>query len=86
MKSTKWEYRWSRIEQWWRMTKPLLDVRIQIPFITVHTMLMVDSLYNYDTYYTRFEIKIWKWEFSFALYDMLKRRRIRLRSKPNGKH
>lgn len=57
----------------WRMFLPLLDLRIEIPFLLVQTILMRDSDYARVVDYIAVEIRFYRWEFRFRLYDTMTR-------------
>ena len=51
--------------------RPLLDLRIEIPFIEARTGLMRDVWEEQITEYLLLHVRVWKWRFTIRLYDTL---------------
>ena len=52
---------------------PLLNLVIELPFFRIHTATMFLRYECLTIEYVRFNIKIYKWNFEFSLYDHLER-------------
>jgi hypothetical protein len=62
---------------------PLLSIEIQIPFITVRTVLMRECNYSHEVEYLVLDVRIWKWYFTIRLYDTYRRMNMRIIEKQN---
>lgn len=56
---------------------PILHLYIEIPFISIRTIIMGQSINRMTREYIMLQVKIWKWSFDFELYDTYKRIRER---------
>jgi hypothetical protein len=62
---------------------PLLSIELQIPFITVRTVLMKECNYSMEVEYLVLDVRIWRWYFHIKLYDTYKRMNMRISDKYN---
>lgn len=53
--------------------RPILRVMIEIPFISVRTLLFTDCQESGTREYIRVYVTVWKWSFDFVLYNTLER-------------
>lgn len=51
------------------MSLPILELYIELPFLLIHTSLMRRVDMGRYINYVQLGIKLFKWEFSFRLYD-----------------
>ncbi len=56
---------------------PILNLYVEIPFISVRTSLMNKSYETRDIQYIMLDVKFFKWSFSIKLYDIYRRYRDR---------
>lgn len=56
---------------------PMLHLRIEIPFIQIHTEVMCHSHYSMEYNYVVLHIELFKWKFQFSIYDSMRRMEIR---------
>jgi len=61
----------------WRLFLPILYLRIQIPFFSIHTSVMYERMETGDREYISLEIRFYKWFGDFALYTTRMRRHDR---------
>lgn len=63
--------KWERL----RRFVPYLHLRIDIPWFSIATQIMWKSETHMEYEYILLTIKIIKWDFEFALYNTMKRKR-----------
>ena len=55
------------------INRPILDFWLRIPFIEIRTGLMTERLEIVTKEYCYLDVKIYKWDFRFRLYDTLRK-------------
>ncbi len=59
----------------WLASLPLLEFYLRLPFIEISTILMSYSCEQRVIDYTRFHVRIWKYQLRFGLFDTFKKLR-----------